>query len=251
MRTSKLCWLLMAMLCLGLWPVAVTAHGDWRVGQAQELLKEAGFNPGPIDGILGPRTRKALGRYQASHGLPETGVLDEATQESLMPRSVSQKGEERKEEGRLDEATQESLMPRSVSQKGEERKEEGRTEPWLKAPPGGNFKKVSSLVQLPEFVSGLGTLYVDPTTLPQGPFLAYDRQGNLVSSVYMLPIKDLRGRTSFNDLAVAHAETDHVDIYPNNGHPGVPDPHYHLVLWYISREQAATLVGPWREIFQK
>jgi Putative peptidoglycan binding domain len=225
MRTSKLCWLLMAMLCLGLWPVAVTAHGDWRVGQAQELLKEAGFNPGPIDGILGPRTREGLRRYQASHGLPETGVLDEATQESLMPRSVSQKGEERKEEG--------------------------RTEPWLKAPPGGNFKKVSSLVQLPDFVSGLGTLYVDPATLPQGPFLAYDRQGNLVSSVYMFTLKDLRARKAFDDLAVAHAKVDHVDVYANNGHPGVPDPHYHVVLWYISPEQTATLVGRWREIFQK
>jgi hypothetical protein len=225
MRTSKLCWLLMTMLCLGLWPVAVTAHGDWRVGQAQELLKDAGFNPGLIDGILGPRTKEALRRYQAGHGLPETGVLDDATQESLMPRSVSQKGEEGKEEG--------------------------KTEPWLKAPPGGNYKKVSSLVQLPDFVSGLGTLYVDPATLPKGPFLAYDRQGNLVSSVYMFPIRDLRERKSFNDLAVAHVKTDHVDVYANNGHPGVPDPHYHVVLWYISREQAARLVGEWREIFQR
>jgi hypothetical protein len=110
---------------------------------------------------------------------------------------------------------------------------------------------VSSLVQLPDFVSGLGTLYVDPATLPQGPFLAYDQQGNLVSSIYMLPIRDLRSRTSFNDLAGAHAKTDHVDVYANNGHPGVPVPHYHVVLWYISREQAETLVGEWREIFPK
>jgi hypothetical protein len=225
MRTSKRCWWLMAMLCLGLWPVAATAYGDWRVGQAQELLTEAGLNPGPIDGLLGPQTRAALRRYQASHGLPETGVLDAATHESLLPRSVSQKGEEKKEEG--------------------------STEPWLKAPPGGNYKKVSSLVSLPDFVSGLGTLYVNPTTLPQGPFLAYDRQGNLISSVYMLPLKALVVRKSFNDLAVAHVKTDHIDIYANNGHPGVPDPHYHVVLWYISREQAASLVGPWREIFQK
>jgi hypothetical protein len=100
---------------------------------------------------------------------------------------------------------------------------------------------VSLLVQLPDFVPGLGTLYVDPATPPQGPFLAYDRQGNLVSSVYMLPIRDLRERKSFNDLAAAHVKTDHVDVYANNGHPGVPDPHYHVVLWYISREQAATL----------
>ena len=86
MRTSKLCWLLMVMLCLALWPVAVTAHGDWRAAQVQELLKEVGFNPGPIDGILGPRTRGALSRYQASRGLPATGALDEATRQALLPR---------------------------------------------------------------------------------------------------------------------------------------------------------------------
>jgi hypothetical protein len=33
---------------------------------------------------------------------------------------------------------------------------------------------------------------------------------------------------------VAHAAVNHVDIYYNEGHPGVPDPHYHIVLWYIS-----------------
>jgi hypothetical protein len=121
----------------------------------------------------------------------------------------------------------------------------------LKAPPGGEFKKVSSLVQLPDFVSGLGTLYVDPATLPKGPFLAYDRQGNLVSSVYMLPIRDLREGKSFNDLAVARVKPDHIDVYANNGHPGVPAPHYHVVVWYISREQAETLVGGWREISPK
>ena len=62
------------------------------------------------------------------------------------------------------------------------------------APPA-NYKKVSSLVSLPDFVPGLGVLYVDPSTLPAGPFLAYDRQGNLVSSVYMIPVKDMPQRT--------------------------------------------------------
>jgi peptidoglycan hydrolase-like protein with peptidoglycan-binding domain len=242
MRTSKLCWLLMAMLCLMLWPVAVTAHGDWRVAQVQELLKDAGFNPGPIDGILGPRTKGALRRYQASQGLPATGALDKATRQALLPSGRPPEGGEAKPE-----ATQQIPSPSGRPPEGGEAKPEA----WLKAPPSGNFKKVSSLVQMPDFVSGLGTLYVDPTTLPQGPFLAYDRQGNLVSSVYMLPVRDLRARKSFNDLAVAHAKTDHVDVYANNGHPGVPDPHYHVVLWYISREQAATLVGDWREFFPR
>jgi hypothetical protein len=54
------------------------------------------------------------------------------------------------------------------------------------ATPPANYKKVSTLVALPDFVPGLGTLYVDPATLPAGPFLAYDKQGKLVSSVYMV-----------------------------------------------------------------
>jgi peptidoglycan hydrolase-like protein with peptidoglycan-binding domain len=242
MRTSKLCWLLMVILCLALWPVAVTAHGDWRVAQVQELLKEAGFNPGPIDGILGPRTKEALRRYQADRGLPATGALDEATRQALLPSERPPEGGDAKPE-----AAQHIPLPSEPPPEAGDAKPEA----WLKAPPGGDFKKVSSLVQLPDFVSGLGTLYVDPATLPKGPFLAYDRQGNLVSSVYMLPIRDLRERKSFNDLAVAHVKPDHVDVYANNGHPGVPAPHYHVVLWYISREQAEALVGGWREIFPR
>src|SRR3712207_9289423 len=61
-----------------------------------------------------------------------------------------------------------------------------------RAPPSGAYKKVSELVKLPDFLPGLGQLYVDPKTLPAGPFLAYDRDGRLVSTVYMLPIEDLR-----------------------------------------------------------
>ena len=30
---------------------------------------------------------------------------------------------------------------------------------WLKARPGGNYKKLSSLAQLPDYFLGLGTLY--------------------------------------------------------------------------------------------
>ena len=51
-------------------------------------------------------------------------------------------------------------------------------------PPGEPYQRVSDLVKLPEFIPGLGVLYVDPNTLPAGPFLAYDREGNLVSTIY-------------------------------------------------------------------
>jgi hypothetical protein len=109
------------------------------------------------------------------------------------------------------------------------------------AAPPDNYKKVSTLVALPEFVQGLGVLYVDPATLPAGPFLAYDRQGKLVSSVYMIPLKDITAHKAFNNLTVAKEKVDHVDMYYNAGHPGVAEPHYHVVVWYVSPQQAAAL----------
>jgi hypothetical protein len=109
------------------------------------------------------------------------------------------------------------------------------------APPPAPYQAVSKLVPLPDFIPGLGTLYVDPATLPAGPFLAYDKQGNLVSSVYMIPLKDLQAQKAFDNLGVGKAQADHVDIYYNAGHPGVTDPHYHVVVWYVSRERAESL----------
>ena len=104
-----------------------------------------------------------------------------------------------------------------------------------KAPPA-NFKKVSSLVKLPGFVPGLGTLYVDPSTLPVGPFLGYSRQGKLVNIVYMIPIKDLDAHKNFESVGgvAAGAKLNHTDIQYNPGHPGVEEPHYHIVQWLIS-----------------
>jgi hypothetical protein len=73
----------------------------------QERLKAAGFNPGYIDGVLGPRTQEALRRYQASQGLPTTGALDEATRKVLLAGDLIRTGGEAKREL------------------------------WLRAPPGG------------------------------------------------------------------------------------------------------------------
>jgi hypothetical protein len=109
------------------------------------------------------------------------------------------------------------------------------------APPGGAYQKVSALVPLPDFIPGLGTLYVDPATLPAGPFLGYDHHGNLVNSIYMIPLKDLNAQKAFSGLKVAQERVDHVDIVFNAGHPGVAEPHYHVTLWYVSPERAAEL----------
>jgi hypothetical protein len=105
------------------------------------------------------------------------------------------------------------------------------------APPPTRYKKVSSLVKLPDFLPGIGTLYVDPKTLPDGPYLAYDHQGKLVSTIYMIPIKDLDAHTNIPDLAAPGGRVDHVSLYYNAGHPGVPEPHYHIVLWHIPKSE--------------
>ena len=100
------------------------------------------------------------------------------------------------------------------------------------APPGAPYKKVSTLVKLPDFMPGLGTLYVDPATMPQGPYLAYDHQGKLVSTVYIIPLKDLAAHKKWDDLKASGGPVVKVDIYYNAGHPGVQMPHYHIILWH-------------------
>jgi peptidoglycan hydrolase-like protein with peptidoglycan-binding domain len=83
MRNGRTRWALFGVFCFILWPVIMTAQGDWQIWQVQEHLKAAGFDPGPIDGMFGPRLKAALRQYQAVHGLRVTGMLDEATRKSL------------------------------------------------------------------------------------------------------------------------------------------------------------------------
>lgn len=127
MMTSKVYRLLMGMLCLVLWPGVIAAYGDWRIGQAQERLKAAGFDPGYIDGVLGSRTRDAL-RRSGQPGTTNHGTANETTRQILLAGDRVRSG--------------------SAAQQ----------ESWLKAPPGGDYKKLSSLAQLPDSFPGLGTL---------------------------------------------------------------------------------------------
>lgn len=106
-----------------------------------------------------------------------------------------------------------------------------------KAPPPTEFKKVSSLVQLPDYLPGLETLYVDPATLPVGPYLGYDKSGKLVNVTYMVPLKQIDERKAFEGLghAAAGLRIDHSDVVFNPGHPGMMEPHYHITEWLIPK----------------
>jgi len=101
-----------------------------------------------------------------------------------------------------------------------------------KAPPPAPYAKVSELVKLPDFLPGLGTLYVDPASLPAGPFLGYDHDGKLAATIYMIPIEDLQNQKAFDGLKLGAPEVTSTDIYYNAGHPGVEKPHVHVVLYH-------------------
>jgi len=112
-----------------------------------------------------------------------------------------------------------------------------QTSPVAKAPPAAPYKAVSSLVKLPDFIPGLGQLFVDPSTLPAGPFLGYDHAGKLVSTTYMIPLSTMKPDMHFHDLKAPAGAVDHVDIMYNAGHPGVAEPHLHIILWNVPADQ--------------
>lgn len=54
-----------------------------QVRQLQEALKESGIDPGPVDGIAGPKTQQAIRDFQQEQGLASTGELDQEVLEAL------------------------------------------------------------------------------------------------------------------------------------------------------------------------
>lgn len=53
------------------------------VRKAQETLAEKGFDPGPVDGLWGSKTKTGVMKFQESEGLLASGELDEQTKSRL------------------------------------------------------------------------------------------------------------------------------------------------------------------------
>jgi hypothetical protein len=60
-----------------------------RMKAMQQALTDRGFDPGPVDGVMGPRTTSALREYQKSENLTVTGQLDVDTAARLETTPVS------------------------------------------------------------------------------------------------------------------------------------------------------------------
>jgi len=78
-------WVVITLLAIGmsglsLTPLASAASLDREdIRNVQKSLTDKGFDPGTIDGLMGPRTRAGIREYQKSENLPVTGRLDAET----------------------------------------------------------------------------------------------------------------------------------------------------------------------------
>lgn len=79
MRKATL--ILSVAFCLS--SIPVLAQESDSVQSVQQALQAKGFDPGPIDGQMGPRTRGALRRYQEQNHLKVDGRVDAETASSL------------------------------------------------------------------------------------------------------------------------------------------------------------------------
>jgi len=101
------------------------------------------------------------------------------------------------------------------------------------------YKRLSDLVNFPKFFPGLGIVLVKPDTMPLGPYLCFDRNNRMIATLYMVSTKDIDDHKSFEAPGSFAGRVDHVSIYFNSGHPGMDMPHYHIVIWHVSKEEEA------------
>ena len=79
------------LLALGLTGIADVAGAQSdQVLHVQKRLEELGFDPGPIDGLMGSRTRRAIRNFQKQAVLPVTGELDPRTLDALAPPYIEE-----------------------------------------------------------------------------------------------------------------------------------------------------------------
>jgi len=63
------------------------AKQDERLAAAQQILTDSGYNVGPVDGLNGPKTRRAISQFQEEKGLAVSGKIDDATFAALQGMS--------------------------------------------------------------------------------------------------------------------------------------------------------------------
>jgi peptidoglycan hydrolase-like protein with peptidoglycan-binding domain len=57
--------------------------GNANVKEVQQALKDKGHDPGPIDGVMGAKTKEALKSFQTASNIQATGTLNAETAQKL------------------------------------------------------------------------------------------------------------------------------------------------------------------------
>jgi len=60
-----------------------------QVAAVQQRLRQLGYDPGPVDGIFGPRTEESVRRFQRDRGLVPDGVVGEETRDHLFSTAAA------------------------------------------------------------------------------------------------------------------------------------------------------------------
>ena len=64
---------------------AETLKKNYRITDIQRALTNAGFDAGPVDGKMGPKTKRAIQEFQKKNDLVTDGIVGAKTWEKLKP----------------------------------------------------------------------------------------------------------------------------------------------------------------------
>jgi|SRR6516164_431334 hypothetical protein len=112
--------------------------------------------------------------------------------------------------------------------------------PYAYEPPKGYVKFAELAPGYPVFAPGLGTVYVEPDNRPLGPYRSYDHNGKLVATIYMVPVTELKPELKLISDETA-PKVDHWQIHYVQQMHGIIGPHYHITLWHVPADYAASL----------
>jgi peptidoglycan hydrolase-like protein with peptidoglycan-binding domain len=82
----KILWSSVLAISLSAVPM-LSAQSAEIVSKAQQALKDKGYDPGPVDGKMGPKTRSAIRSFQKKSDIPAKGDLSGRTLEGLGVKS--------------------------------------------------------------------------------------------------------------------------------------------------------------------
>lgn len=87
-KTWRISFMLLLLACLCSFTVPASAAGEPEIEAAQQALLDIGYAPGPVDGVIGGKTRRAIRAFQRREKLPVTGRLTNQTQSVLFAKQA-------------------------------------------------------------------------------------------------------------------------------------------------------------------